>query len=296
MEEDGEIVDAPRGAALALPGEARPLEVTAPDGIRLSAQSWGDAGKPAILFVHGFGQCHLSFLKQVRGPLARFFHLLTFDLRGHGASEKPLEERHYAKASIWADDITAVLDAARIESAVLVGWSLGGRIAIDYLATCGTRRVAGLNLVDSSISDRPGLRGTGSARLRPLMMDADLSRNIAGTREFLRRCFHVQPDELTFQEILAYNMLVPPTVRRMVLSRPAQEEAVLRSVKVPVLVTFGEKDALASPEGARYAASVFSNGGLSLYPDTGHSPFFEAAERFDRELSAFAQACFAART
>jgi pimeloyl-ACP methyl ester carboxylesterase len=187
MEEDNEIAGLPRGAALALPGEARPIEVMAPDGVPIAAQSWGDPSKPAIVFVHGFGQCHLSFLKQVRGALARSFHLVTFDLRGHGASGKPLGERHYARATIWADDIAAVLDAARVETALFVGWSLGGRIAIDYLATHGTSRLAGLNLVGSSISDRPGLRGLGSARLRPLMMDADLSRNIAGTREFLRR-------------------------------------------------------------------------------------------------------------
>jgi non-heme chloroperoxidase len=187
MEEDNEIAGLPRGAALALPGEARPIEVMAPDGVPIAAQSWGDLSKPAIVFVHGFGQCHLSFLKQVRGALARSFHLVTFDLRGHGASGKPLDERHYARATIWADDIAAVLDAARVETALFVGWSLGGRIAIDYLATHGTSRLAGLNLVGSSISDRPGLRGLGSARLRPLMMDADLSRNIAGTREFLRR-------------------------------------------------------------------------------------------------------------
>lgn len=293
MEEDSEIAGSPRGLGLALPGEARPLEVTAPDGVAIAAQSWGDPEKPAILFVHGFGQCHLSFLKQLRGALARSFHLLTFDLRGHGASEKPLDERHYAKAAIFADDIAAVLDVARVEKAVVVGWSLGGRIAIDYLATHGTSRLAGLNLVGSSISDKPGLRGTGSARLRPLMMDADLSRNIAGTREFLRRCFFVLPDELTFQEMLAFNMLVPPKVRRMMLARPAHDEVVLRGAELPVLVTFGEKDKLASLEGARYAASVFPNARLSLYPDAGHSPFFEAAERFDRELADFAQSCFA---
>jgi pimeloyl-ACP methyl ester carboxylesterase len=62
---------------------------------------------------------------------------------------------------------------------------------------------------------------------------------------------------------------------------------------MPVLVTYGEKDALASLEGARFAASVFPNGRLSIYPDTGHSPFFEAAERFDRELRDFARTCFA---
>ena len=43
------------------------------------------------------------------------------------------------------------------------------------------------------------------------------------------------------------------------------------------LETIGDKDALASLEGARYAASVFPHGKLSIYPDVGHSPFFAPA-------------------
>lgn len=46
MEEDNEIAGLPRGAGLALPGEARPFEVTAPDGVPIAAQSWGDPGSP----------------------------------------------------------------------------------------------------------------------------------------------------------------------------------------------------------------------------------------------------------
>jgi non-heme chloroperoxidase len=289
MDEDAEIANLPRGFALTRPDELQSIRVRAPDGVSLSAQSWGDPSRPAILLIHGFGQCHLSWLPVVRSSLTRSFHLVTYDLRGHGASDKPAEAERYAANRIWADDLACVLDATGVEKALIVGWSLGGRIAIDYAAEHGTGRVLGLNLVGSNLSDRPGLRGTGSAKLRPLLRSQDLARSIAATREFLRRCFFVQPDELTFQEMLAYNMLVPPEVRHMVLGRPAHAEEELRGIRVPVLVTIGDKDGLASLEGARYAASVFPHGKLSIYPDVGHSPFFEAADRFNGELADFAR-------
>ncbi|OJY68485.1 MAG: hypothetical protein BGP12_11465 [Rhodospirillales bacterium 70-18] len=274
---------------MARPGEAEAFTVTAPDGVRLAAQSWGNPAGPAILLVHGFGQCHLSWLRQLRGPLARDFRLITFDVRGHGGSDKPLDPARYNHARPWADDIAAVLDAAGIERAVLVGWSFGGRIALDYLALYGTARIAGLNLVGSSISPRPELRGRGGLALRPLMNGPDLSENIAATREFLRRCFIIQPDEQSFQEMLAYNMLVPPPVRAAVNARPDQPEAALRGIATPVLVTIGDQDGLVPLAVAHYAAEIFPQATLSVYPGIGHSPFFEAPKRFSQELGDFAR-------
>jgi pimeloyl-ACP methyl ester carboxylesterase len=283
------VADLPHGESLALPGEAELFTVIAPDGVRLVAQSWGNPAGPAIVMVHGFGQCHLSWLRQLRGPLARDFRLITFDLRGHGGSDKPLDPTRYNHARPWADDIAAVLDAAGVARAVLVGWSFGGRVSLDYLAIRGAARVAGLNLVGSSISPRPDLRGRGGLVLRPLMNGAELSGNIAATREFLRRCFSIQPDEQSFQEMLAYNMLVPPPIRAAVNARPDQPEEVLRGITIPVLVTIGDQDRLVPPAVAHYAAETFPRAELSVYPGIGHSPFFEAPDRFARELGEFAR-------
>ncbi|MFI5014682.1 MAG: alpha/beta fold hydrolase [Hyphomicrobiales bacterium] len=295
MDEDAVMMDLAHGGAIAMPGEARPFDVVSSDGLRLSAQSWGDRSRPAIVFIHGFAQAHLCWLRQTRGKLARSFHLVTYDLRGHGGSDKPSDLSRYDKPRLWADDLAAVMDGAQVPRAVLVAWSFGGRCAFDYLAEYGSDRIAGLNLVGAGVSDRPGLRGTGSAALRPLMRSADLSKNIAGKREFLRRCFFRQPDERSFEEMLAYNMITPPEVRGMMLARSGQPEAVIGRMRLPVLVTFGIKDALASLDGARFAASLLPNAELSLYEEVGHAPFHEAPERFNAELRSFADRAFANR-
>ena len=281
------------GQAIARPGEARHFAVRTPDGLHLSAQSWGDPAKPTILLVHGFGQCHLSWLPQARGRLRQDFHLLTYDLRGHGASAKPLDAAAYQTHRFWADDVLAVLDAVGVERALLVGWSFGGRVALDALAVHGEVRFAGLNLVGSNIFDAPGLRGTGSLALRPLMASEDLSVSIPAVRAFLRLCFATMPDADTLAEMLAYNMVVPPAIRGMLHGRVAQPESMLRGLDLPVLVTIGEADALANVAGARHAAAVIPGAQLSIYPGVGHSPFFEAADRFDAELHAFATSAFA---
>jgi non-heme chloroperoxidase len=282
------------GNAVARPGEAERFMITTPDGLRLSVQSWGNRSGPAILFIHGFGQCHLSWLPQVRSDLARDFHLLTYDLRGHGESDKPLAAENYGSNRLWADDVLAVLNAAGVERAALVAWSFGGRAAMDALDTYGAGRFAGLNLVGSKILAVSDPQAAASLPLRPLMASDDLSVSIPAVRAFLRLCFAVMPDEDTLQEILAYNMLVPPAVRRLLHGRPFQPVSFLRGLRLPVLVSIGDRDALTPMDHAREVVSVIPGARLSIYDGVGHSPFYETADRFNGELRAFVTQAFAA--
>ena len=107
--------------------------VKTPDGLTISAQDWGNPTGPEIVFIHGFSQSHLSWIKQVTGELAKDFHMVTYDLRGHGNSDKPLEPERYKDSKAWADELQAVMDATGIKRPVLAGWSYGGRIMADYL-------------------------------------------------------------------------------------------------------------------------------------------------------------------
>jgi non-heme chloroperoxidase len=83
-------------AAMAQPGftedlKYKPLNVKTPDGLTISAQEWGNPAGPEILFIHGYSQSYLSWMRQVDSDLAKEFHIVTYDLRGHGNSDKPLD-------------------------------------------------------------------------------------------------------------------------------------------------------------------------------------------------------------
>lgn len=79
-------------------------------GVRLQAREWGNPDGPAILFVHGWSQCDLCWSGQVGSQLAARFRMITFDIRGHGMSDKPLHPGSYAREQLWADDLAAVID------------------------------------------------------------------------------------------------------------------------------------------------------------------------------------------
>lgn len=59
-------------------------ELRTPDGLTISAQEWGNPTGPEILFIHGFSQSNLSWMRQVNSDLAKEFRMITYDLRGHG--------------------------------------------------------------------------------------------------------------------------------------------------------------------------------------------------------------------
>ena len=270
--------------------DAEYLDVASSDGTRLCVWSRGARERPAIVFIHGFSQSHLSWRKQFDGPLADEFHLIAFDLRGHGWSDKPLDTAAYRDPQLWADDVSAVLSATEARRSVLVGWSYGGRVILDYVAARGTGTIAGINFVAGVVGDDGDYYGDRIGTIRGTM-ERDPQASIDGTRRFLRACFEPQPDAEDFERILAYNAMVPPAIRAKLAGRKVAAHDVLAGLHVPVLFTQGTRDGIIAPAMSQYGAQTVPDAMLSLYEGIGHSPFFEDAERFDRELADFVRTC-----
>ena len=269
--------------------KSKPITVKTPDGLTISAQEWGNPSGPEILFIHGFSQSHLSWMRQVDSDLAKEFRIVTYDLRGHGNSDKPLDPARYRDSKAWGDEVQAVIDAAGLKRPVLVGWSYAGRVISDYLATHGAEKIAGINFVDAPIKADPALIGDNLKNL-PLMASEDLATNIMATRAFLHGCFSKQPDADDYETMLAFNMMVLPKVRAGLSGRPLDATEMMSKLKLPVLVTHGAEDRNARLGAGQYTASVIPGAKLSVYEGIGHSPFYEDAPRFNSELASFVRA------
>ena len=267
----------------------KPLTVTTPDGLTIAAQEWGNPNGPGIVFIHGFSQSSLSWMRQTNSDLAKDFHIVTYDLRGHGNSDKPLDAARYRDGKAWADEVQAVIDAAGLKRPVLVGWSYAGRVISDYVTNRGAAGIAGINFVDASIKFIPEYVGDNLKNL-PLMASEDMVTNINATRVFLHGCFSKQPSADDFETMLAFNMMVPPKVRAGLGGRPLDATAVMSKLTIPVLVTHGAEDKNAKVDAAKFTASTIPGAKLSIYDGVGHSPFYEDAPRFNGELAALVRA------
>jgi pimeloyl-ACP methyl ester carboxylesterase len=91
-------------------------------------------GEPVVL-LHGFGvNADINWrLPGITQALAKEFRVIAMDLRGHGLSGKPHDARQYGTKMV--DDVLRLLDHVNIDKAHVVGYSLGGMIALKLAVT-----------------------------------------------------------------------------------------------------------------------------------------------------------------
>lgn len=130
--------------------QSQEIFITA-NGLNFHLIDWGGSGEWLVL-LHGLAsQAHIWDL--VAPHLTDSFRVVAIDQRGHGLSDKP--DSGYDWATI-ASDLDAILNALKINRAVLAGHSWGGNVAVQY-AVDHPDRVSGLVLIDGGflqIGDR----------------------------------------------------------------------------------------------------------------------------------------------
>jgi len=261
-------------------------------GTKLRVHEWGQRDAPPILFVHGWSAAHLCWRRQYESDLARNFRLVAFDLRGHGASEMPQDPGSYTDASLWAEDIAAIIRHLDLSDTTLVGWSYGGLVICDYLRVHGTGAVAGINFVGAAVTLEQGAFGTligpGFLDHFPGATADDLGANIQAIRAFVAGCTaHPLPRD-EYETALAWNIVVPPWVRASLVQRIINSDDVLGTLDRPVLVTQGRRDTVILPAMAEHILTTCKTGRSSWYETAAHAPFLEDSERFTAELANFA--------
>lgn len=274
----------------------RRQRVETPDGLTVEVREWGDPAGPELLLVTGVAQSYLSFVRQYAAPELEGLRIVSYDLRGHGLSDKPLGDAWYRDGRRWSEEVASVISATGLRRPVLAGWSLGGRIVRQYLVDRGDEGLAGVAFLSARPVEVPEVLGGGNGVMAGLDID-DLGSRISVAAAFLRNCFGIQPTEAEFAFALAYNMLCPFEIRRQIggwLTPAAVSETALTRLRVPTWVVHGTDDVLVLPAAGEMTARLVPHARLSLYEGCGHSVFFERPERFNAELLAFVREATAA--
>ena len=243
-----------------------------------------------LLYDHGIVWPALS-------PLATRRQLILYDQRGRGESQAPADPLG-ARIEDDADDIPALRRALGIRRWDMLGHSWGGGIAMLAASRdlAGTRRLVTANAVGPTSAWMPTLQANALARvdderratlerLYPALEAPDVAVHGAYSRASYPAYF-VDPD---FR-----SRFVPPEAVSItgaaVAARLRREgydwSEQLRALSTPTLVLHGEGDALPSSV-AHELARLLPRARLSLIPDVGHMPFWEAPARFFSEVDAF---------
>ena len=257
--------------------------------LRLHVREWGNPDGPPILFIHGWSQNHLCWARQHESTLRDEFRLVAYDLRGHGMSEAPLEPTHYTDGKLWADDVAAIIEQLNLERPVLVGWSYGAFVICDYVRVHGQDRIAAINFVEGVVKLGESSFGT---LIGPGFVDHfadatadDLPTNIQAMRSFVRTCLTKPLSDDDLETAVCWNVVVPAAIRANLAARDIDFDDVLRSLKVPLLVTQGRADSVVLPAMAEHVLATCPTAEASWYDGVGHVPHLQEPERFNRELA-----------
>lgn len=264
-------------------------------GVPLNVVTAGDPAHPAILMVHGIGQSYLSFENQLSSSLRQNFYLVAFDLRGHGNSGKPWAADAYSGRAAWAGDLNSVVRALNLRRPVLVGWSYGTLVVMDYMRLHGTQNIAGIVMTGAYGGlNKPEVKAAPPAsefvRIRADLAGPDLDRKWAASRSMVKYLTaHTMPDAW-IERATALGLLLPQAARVGMFSQPFDNTDLIAGLQtLPMLFLMGGKDFGAPEAMGRQLVARLPRARMLIHPDDGHSPFIESPEQFNRELGEFVQ-------
>lgn len=229
------------------------------------------AGDP-VLLIHGLGYARWGWEPLV--PLLAASHrVIWFDNRGIGASDVPPGPYD---ASMMAGDALAVLDAAGVRRAHVVGTSLGGMIAQE-VALSAPDRVDRLVL----LSTTPGATGgvpMPEVSVRLIAEAPSLPPAIALQR-FVENALGDELDPDLVQRILAHRLAAPQDPAGWAAQAAAgttyDGRGRAASIAAPTLVISGTEDRVVDPRNAAVLAETIPGARLQLIGGGGHLVFWE---------------------
>jgi pimeloyl-ACP methyl ester carboxylesterase len=260
-----------------------------PRGIDTAYLEAGPADAPVVVLLHGLGGTNASMLP-LMWELSTDHRVLAPDLPGFGGSAKP---RARYDAAWFVDWLISFIDELDVSSAVLVGNSMGGRIALE-VGLRAPERVDALVLLSAAAAFRRLRQWVPLVRLlrpefgwspiplphsmvvesiRAMFSDPDRMPQEwleAGADEFLR-VFATREGRFAFLSCLRQIYLDEAYGERGFWDR-------LPSLKPPALFVWGDRDRLVPAAFARYVARALPEAGAIVLEDCGHVPQFEHPE------------------
>lgn len=257
--------------------------------MKISVRAMGEKSNRPLLFLHGFlgnGRDWLPLAQSLAGD----YHVLFVDLPGHGYSLAGEVGQEYTISTVAA----AVADLAReLSEAVLIGYSLGGRIALATAVERGYK-LGGLVLESAN----PGIEDAEERRQRAELDDQRARQLLRlGTKRFVEqwyqqdlfRSLHAEPKRLAAMVAArsagdAQELAV--ALRNLSVGRQQPLWDQLDSLKLPMLFVAGELDSRYVAIGRRIVEKAV-NARLAIVADAGHNTHFEQPDGFANHLLGF---------
>ena len=261
--------------------------VSATDGTRIHYEVTGKPGATPILMIQGLGASKNAWNLQ-RIAMATRFRIISFDNRGAGRSDKPTEPFTLEQ---MAEDAIAVLDAAGIETAHVVGASMGGVIS-QIVAVKHPHRVRSLTLVCTACRNHPWRQ--------ELLQSWAKTAEEKGMIEVGKEAAQWVMSPRSFRRLVpAFTWMGPLAALRPRHSFVSQIDAILNTredlvdqlstISAPTMVIVGNQDILTPRGDSEEIAERIPNSELVVISGAAHGLMMEHSSTFNKILIEFLQ-------
>lgn len=251
---------------------------------------------PPIVLLHGF-LCSSRFFHRNVEALSQNHRLVLMDFRGHGSSSKALYPHTLSR---YARDVKELMDYLELEEAILVGWSMGGSVALAYHAMFGTHRIRALGIIDQTLSpfhpgewNTHGLRGYDMDKANQLLIES--YTGYAGyCRRIAEKLLFFDEDKRDLEWMTQEMLKTPPWIAFCLYTEYPHTDGLENLEKVHVPIAFFGADSPTCPNGRdcatryypeRLAAGVYRESHPHEYG--GHLLMLYDNVRFHQELLGF---------
>lgn len=258
--------------------------ITIATGLTLSYAEQGDPAGPVLLLLPGPTDSWRSY-ETVLKRLPPSIRTIAVSQRGHGESDKPVTGY---RVEDFAADVVPLLDALRVERAVLVAHS-GSCLVARRVAVDRPGRVAGLVLEASPTTLRGDAAFTGFVESVVSGLEDPIDPAFARAFVVGTSSGEVGPEVL--EQLVGELLMVPALVWRETFTGLLRYDdmAELERIAAPTLLVWGDADGLVARDMQDELAERIRCAELLVYTGVGHTPRWEDPSRFSADVAAFVE-------
>lgn len=259
------------------------------NGIKVFVEDLNPKGVKTVVLIHGWPVNHKMYEYQLNILPKYGFRCVAIDLRGFGNSDCPWDGYSYDR---MADDIRVILDTLDLQNITLVGFSMGGAIAIRYMARHSNHRVTKLALLSTAA---PSFSKT---ERYPYGMTKEEVDNI------ILNTYKDRPQMLTDLGSMFFANIITPSFKNwfqsLGLDTPGYSivkcaEALrdedlsddLQKIKAKTGIFHGEGDRICSFQCAIEMNKEIKDSELYSFKNSGHGIFYDNLEKFNNIFLGF---------
>lgn len=245
---------------------------------------------PVIILIHGFPLNKSMWNKQIEA-LIENFRVIAYDIRGHGNSAQGAED---FSIELFADDLLSLMDALKIEKAMLCGLSMGGYIALNAIENF-PKRFNALILCDTTcMADTPeGIEKRMLAVDNVTKYGIEPYANESIKNLFAPESFVTSKEKIAVVKEMIMKTSVQSLSRTLIaLTRRKETCTKLAGITVPALIVVGKEDQITPPEAALVMQKKIKGSKLNIIEHAGHLSNIENSFEFNNQLLKFASSVY----